>query len=265
MSQVTNRVNYALFGFGLKNNQLPMLRFATKAAPLPKRLENAYDAGFRYAEIFLTSTHLENWKEVASIAECYDMSYGLHFPNRAPLSRKHLKKAAKLYRRLKCESMVIHQPMFRRYEQDLLDIDPELCLAVENHRLNPEHFRNWAESHQWLTLDVEHLWKHTLNQPPLPVLLSTLKKFLKQHGQQVRRVHLPGYEPGSIEHRPISFNPRLARKVFTALSKIQYQGLVVSETRPSMQKMEFLCQDIALYQSWEKNRLKKIRKKQRQK
>lgn len=260
---MTNRVNYALFVFGLKPNQLPMLRFATKAAPLPKRLENAYDAGFRYAEIFLTSAHLENWKEVASIAESYDMSYGLHFPNRASLSRKHLKKAAKLYRRLECESMVIHQPMFHLYEQDLRGIDPELCLAVENHRLNAEHFRHWAESHQWLTLDVEHFWKHTLKQAPLPVLLSALKKFLKQHGQQVRRVHLPGYEPGSIEHRPISFNPRLARKVFKALTKINFQGLVVSETRPSMQKKEFLSQDVALYQSWEKKRLKKNREKQR--
>lgn len=235
-----------------------MLKFATKAAPQHQRLANAYEAGFRHAEIFLTSQHLDNWKDVAAVAEKYDMSYGLHFPNRAPLTRKQLKKCVKLYRRLGCESMVIHQPMFRLYERNLLDIDPELCLAVENHRLNVKNFQTWAESHQWLTLDVEHLWKHTLKQAPLPVLIAALKKLLKTHGQQIRRVHLPGYEPGAIEHRPISFNPRLGRKVFTALSKINYQGLVVSETHPSMQTSAFLAQDIQLYKTWGKKRARKL-------
>ncbi len=240
----------------------PTLSFATKAAPLHKRLSNACQAGFCHAEIFLNSEHLNKWKEVALIAESYDLGYGLHFPNRAPLTAKQLVKSVKLYRRLECESMVIHQPMFHLYGQRLIDIDPGLCLAVENHQLSLKHFWHWAESNQWLTLDVEHLWKHTLQQAPLPVLLAILKKFLKQHGPQLRRIHLPGYEPGCKEHRPISFNPRLGRKVFTALSKIDFQGLVVSETRPSMQTADFLLKDVDLYQKWSKKRQRKLRRQQ---
>lgn len=234
-----------------------MLKFATKVAPLHQRLATAQDAGFSHSEIFLTSKHLETWKNVAAILEKYDMSYGLHFPNRAPLTRKLLKNSVKLYRRLECESMVIHQPMFRLYAQPLLAIDPGLCLAVENHRLNPRNFQAWAKCHEWLTLDVEHLWKYTLKQAPLPILTTSLKKILQQHGHKIRRVHLPGYEPGAKEHRPISFNPRLGRKVFTALAKNHYQGLVVSETRPAMQTPQFLRQDVKLHKKWEKKYLKK--------
>ncbi|MFK5920700.1 MAG: hypothetical protein QM496_00865 [Verrucomicrobiota bacterium] len=244
----------------MKKHPAPLLKFATKSAPLHKRLGNAQKAGFHHAELFLNSTLLENWKDVADIAGDHNLSYGLHFPNRAPLTRKHLKKAVKLYHRLNCESMVIHRPMFRLYAPDLLNLDPELYLAVENHRLNPQNFWHWAENYQWLTLDVEHLWKYTLKQAPLPTFLFTLKKFLKRHGHQVRRVHLPGYEPGSKEHRPIHSNPRLGRKVFTALAKINYQGLVVSETRPALQTPELLRKDVRFYQSWQKKRLAKIKK-----
>ncbi len=240
-----------------------MLKFATRAAPKTKRLENAYQSGFRFVELPLTAKLVDDWKKVAAIATGYDMRYELHFPNRAPLTRQQLKKIAKLYCHLDCEVMVIHQPMFRLYCQDMAELVPDLCLAVENHRLNKKNFWRWAENHQWLTLDVEHLWKHTLKQAPLPELHSVLKKFLKKHGSQLRRVHLPGYEPGGREHQPASFNPKLARKVFTALSKIDYQGLVVSEARPSLQKTKFFHRDVAMYETWNQERKKKLQKKER--
>ena len=240
-----------------------MLKFATKLAPQSERLANACESGFKHAEVFLTGKLIKSSKTVARTLKEHQLSYGLHFANRSPLSKKQLKKTVKLYHRLDCESMVIHQPMFRQYGQSILKIDSSICLAVENHRLNIKNFWRWAETHEWLTLDVEHLWKYTLNQVPLSEMLPVLKEFLKRHGTQVRRVHLPGYKPGSLEHLPLSNNPKLARKVFKALSKIDYQGLIVSETRPSMQKPEFLKKDVALFESWEKNRLEKIGEKSR--
>jgi sugar phosphate isomerase/epimerase len=237
-----------------------MLKFATRAFPLAKRLGNAYQSGFRYVELSLTAKLVDDWRQIAATADSFDLRYELHFPNRAPLTHKQLKRIAKLYCHLDCQVMVIHQPMFRLYSKDMADLVPGLCLAVENHHLNPKSFWQWAETHQWLTLDVEHLWKHTLNQAPLPDLLEALKKFLKKHGSQLRRVHLPGYEPGGWEHQPASFNPEMARKVLTALSKIDYRGLVVSEARPSMQKLKYLKNDVAMYQSWKQDREAKLHK-----
>lgn len=237
-----------------------MLKFATRAAPLAKRLANARQSGFQFVELSLTTKLVDDWKKIAATATSFDMRYELHFPNRAPLTRQQLKKIAKLYRHLDCKAMVIHQPMFRLYSQDMADLVPGICLAVENHRLNPKNFWHWAETHQWLTLDVEHLWKHTLKQAPLPELLSVLKKILEKHGSQLRRVHLPGYEPGGREHQPASFNPKLSRKVFTALSKIDYQGLIVSEARPSMQKPKFLRNDVAMFETWKQDRKAKRHK-----
>jgi hypothetical protein len=237
-----------------------MLKFATRAAPQAKRLDNAHRSGFQFVELTLAAKLVDNWKKIAATADSYELRYELHFPNRAPLTQQQLKKIAKLYRHLDCKAMVIHQPMFRLYSQEMADLVPGICLAVENHRLNPKNFWHWAETHQWLTLDVEHLWKYTLKQAPLPELLSVLKRFLEKHGTQLSRVHLPGYEPGGREHQPASFNPKLARKVFTALSKIDYQGLIVSETRPSMQKLKFLKNDVAMYKTWKRDRKAKLHK-----
>jgi len=238
-----------------------MLKFASRIPADTQKLATIFESGFRRVEVFLTPQSIKACKPFAKIAENYEMSYGLHFPNRAILSEKQLKKTIKLYRRLNCESMTIHQPMYRHYAKQLLIIDSEICLAVENHRLKPKSFWRWANSYEHLTLDVEHLWKHTLKQAPMPDLLSMLKEFLKLHGSQLKRVHLPGYEPGGKEHQPLSFNPQLARKVFTALSKINFDGMVVSETRPAMRLPKHLKNDISMYECWEKDRLRKIRKK----
>lgn len=239
-----------------------MLKFSSRVPPDAQRLAMVHNAGFRRVEIFLTPKSIKEWKQIATAAENHDMTYGLHFPNRAPLSDKQLNKTIKLYHRLKCESMVIHQPMYRQYGKKMLEIDSELCLAVENHRLNPKSFWRWAKTYEHLTLDVEHLWKHTLKQSPFDDLLSMFKKFLKQHGSKLKRVHLPGYEPGGKEHQPLSYNPKLARKVFTALSKMDFQGMIVSETRPSMQNSKHLKNDIAMYERWEKDRRRKILEKE---
>src|SRR3954454_24796958 len=89
------------------------------------------------------------------------------------------------------------------YGEGLLRLEPGLRLAVENHKLTEEQLARWAEDNPGLALDVEHLWKYTLRDAPLPRLLGEVRGLLDRAGERLRHVHLPGYLPGHAEHRPM--------------------------------------------------------------
>ena len=155
-----------------------------------------------------------------------------------------------LYQQLGCKALIIHQPMFDRFQQTLLSLDPTLGLAIENHKLTPEGFRDWAERSPGLTLDVEHTWKFTLKDAPLSTLLEFLKDFLDRYASKLLHVHLPGYWPGLAEHRPLYCSRDMVFAVLTLLQKVDYKGLIVSEVNPPFQNPFDLRMDVLLFDSW---------------
>ncbi len=231
-----------------------MLKFATKLSPTEDNFQDAWDAGFRSAEIWLNGDLLKNWKLIAERAEVFPMNYVFHFPNRGPLSSKRLRKAVKLYRRLNCNTFVIHPPMLKEYGKALLEIDPDIRPAVENHRMSLEDFWRWADENTWLTLDVEHLWKYSLEDAPLERLLEVMRDFMAHYGDKLCHSHLPGYEPGAKEHRPSYFSPRMVESVFDLYKDYGFEGLIVSEARPALQTPRDLQADIRLYRNWMEKR-----------
>src|SRR3954467_12822043 len=163
-----------------------MLKLATKCAPTAAALELAYRAGFRQGELFLDAALLADGPTALAHARDYPNAYALHFPNRLELPPAALDASVELYRGLGCRCMVIHQPMYDRFHADLLRREPALQLAVENHKLAPEAFEAWADANPGLALDVEHLWKFTLRDGPLPELLDQVRAFLTRHGPRLR-------------------------------------------------------------------------------
>src|SRR5262249_49140108 len=146
---------------------------------------------------------LADWQSVAALGRHYPFEYALHAPNQTELAPATLAAAAELYRALGCRCMVIHQPVIDRHGAALGRPEPYLRLAVENHKLTPEGFERWAERNPGLALDVEHLWSYTLLNAPLDDLLRAVRGFLVRFGGKLRHVHLPGYQPGQEEHRPM--------------------------------------------------------------
>src|SRR5436189_5678 len=74
-----------------------------------------------------------------------------------------------------------------------------------------------ADDNPGLALDVEHLWKYTLRDAPLPRLLDEVRRLLDLAGDRLRHVHLPGYLPGQPEHRPLYRAPDMAFPVLSLL------------------------------------------------
>src|SRR6185437_8983938 len=107
-----------------------------------------------------------------------------------------------------------------------------LPLAVENHRLTPDAFLDWAQRNPGLTLDVEHLWMYTLRDAPLSNLLAEVRSFLSRFAHKLRHVHLPGYLPGQPEHRPMYCSRDMVLAVFSLLEEVHFTGLIVSEVNP---------------------------------
>ncbi len=227
-----------------------MLRLATKFIPQVRHFETAYRAGFRCAEFWLDADLLCNWESVASLARDYPLQYALHFPNRGDLHEEAIAGAICLYEELDCTALVIHEPMRGRYQERLLQLNPSLRLAVENHNLDPAGFEDWALQNRWLTLDVEHLWYLTLKDAPLADLIEKLENFLQRFSDRLAHVHLPGYLPGYQEHRPMYCSREMVFAVLTLLEDYGFSGLVVSEADLEYQNRSELRMDTLLFDRW---------------
>jgi hypothetical protein len=227
-----------------------MLKLATKLAPDFNCLDTAYRAGFRHAEIWLDGRILEDWRAVLQRTRHYPFGYALHFPNRPELSDEALHGCVELYRGLNCRTMVIHQPMFDRYAGELLQQEPSLCLAIENHNLTPAQLEAWAERSSALTLDVEHLWMFTYPGASLSELHERLGSLLQRWGAKVRHVHLPGYWPGCETHRPMYCGRDLVFGTLSLLAEHHFDGLIVSEANMEYQNRVELQMDALLFEAW---------------
>lgn len=227
-----------------------MLRLATKFVPRAVHFENAYRAGFRHAEFWLDAGLLCNWESVASMARDYPLSFALHFPNRGDLPDEAIAGAVCLYEELNCTAMVIHEPMRRRYQEQLLRLNPSLRLAVENHNLDIAEFEMWAKENRWLTLDVEHLWGLTLKDAPFAELMRNMVSYMERFGDQLAHVHLPGYVPGHEDHRPMYCSREMVFAVLSLLEDHGFSGLVVSEVDLEYQNPIDLHMDTLLFDRW---------------
>ena len=227
-----------------------MLKVATKFAPRRQAFEVARAAGFEFAEFWLDENLLSNIAELVELAHQFPLQYGLHCPNRTDLTQPSIENLVELYNNLDSSALVIHIPMFRKYGDMIRTLDDSLKLGVENHRLSMDEFETWACNSRWLTLDVEHLWKFTLNDAPLEQLVSTLKAFLAHHRHKLVHVHLPGYRPGNEEHRPMSTNREMILEVLSLFADYTFDGLIVSEVSPEYQNVRDLRSDVVLYRHW---------------
>jgi sugar phosphate isomerase/epimerase len=227
-----------------------MLKLATKFRPRPATFEAAHRAGFRNAEFWLDAKVLADWRAVVPLARHYPLEYVPHFPNQLNLTNDALEHAAALYRALGCRCLVIHQEQADVYGERLLWLEPTMRLAIENHLLDPAGLERWAEESPGLTLDVEHLWKYTLHNAPLPRLVDEVQGFLNRHASKLRHVHLPGYLPGFREHRPMYCSREMVFAVWSLLREHDFDGLIVSEVGPEFQNANDLRMDVLLFETW---------------
>ncbi|QGJ69743.1 Xylose isomerase domain-containing protein TIM barrel [Planctomycetales bacterium 10988] len=229
-----------------------MLKVATKFLPELSAFDLAYQAGFRSAEFWLDTNLISQWESLSAMANYYPLNYALHFPNRATMEQGDLENTVAFYQAIEAQAVVIHQPMFDRYSELLTDLDADIPLAVENHRLNEAEFEQWAQANPGLTLDVEHLWKFTLQDAPLEVLLEKVQTFLERYHEKLLHVHLPGYQPGYAEHRPMYRSEEMVFPVLSLFSEFEMQGLIVSEIHQDYQNLNDLQMDVLLFNRWRK-------------
>jgi len=227
-----------------------MFRLATKFRPENEAFERACAAGFRGAEFWLGLDVLADWRNVLATARSFPLYYALHFPNGATLDFVALEQITQLYQELDCTALVIHQPDFEAYSAALYLLCPGMHVAIENHGLDLAGFDSWRKHSPALTLDVEHLWKYTLGDSPLDVLLAFLERFLQESGRKLRHVHLPGYRPGGEEHHPMHHSPTMVAEVFGRLADYGFAGLTVSEADLPFQNEADLRGDVAVYRKW---------------
>jgi hypothetical protein len=231
-----------------------MIGIATKFKPAPKAFETALRAGFRRAEIWTDEAVLRDHHALVRLAKQYPFDYAVHFPNRLDQPPEVVAAAAELYRQLDATALVMHQPHQDRYAQALTAACPGIRLAVENHHLTREQFEAWATSNPGLTFDVEHFWWMTLPGEPLPRVLEEVRSFVARFAHKLYHVHLPGYWPGTGEHRPMYCSRDLVRGTWDLLEEVGFTGLIVSEANPEFQNLQDLTMDVLLFERWKLDR-----------
>src|SRR5262249_1934731 len=154
------------------------------------------------------------------LARTFPFDYSIHFPNRLDQPSEVLHAAVALYHELDARALILHQPHQDRHGSTLAALCPGIRLAVENHRLSLAQFYAWATDNPGLTLDVEHLWWLTMPGESLPRVLAELCTFLARFAHKLHHVHLPGYWPGTGEHRPMYCSRELVRGTWDLLEGV---------------------------------------------
>lgn len=227
-----------------------MLYLATKFAPQAALFEQAHRAGFRAAEMWLSEKFLADVPAVVRLGRHYPLRLVAHAPNRIDWPEATLPALVRLARELALSAVVIHQEMYDPHAAALFALEPTLPLAVENGELSPDEFWRWAETNPGLTLDVEHLWKFTLQDGPFDEVMRTLDEFLARFARKLRHVHLPGYWAGMPVHRPMYASRELVFPVLDRLQAVGFGGLIVAEAATAYQTDNDRRMDVLLFETW---------------
>ena len=231
-----------------------MLNLATKFRPGRLEFEQAYAAGFRCAELYLSAEILEQVDDILAMAQQFDMRYAMHFPNKPVLGDQHLEAIARLFDGLSASAIVIHPPMLKRYQQAMRTIHSDIVLAEETMRVPLETFQEWVSDREAVTLDIEHVWKFTLHDAPMNELFRLIRSVFDRSADHIRHIHMPGYLPGQGEHRPMYTSREFCLGVFDILADFNFTGLVVAEVDMPFQNPHDLQMDRLLYERWQQLR-----------
>ena len=227
-----------------------MLKLATKFRPEREAFLRACRTGFRNAEIYLNRDLLEDYEAILRLGHEFPLNYAIHFPNRGDLDYEHLYACVELYRSLGCKALVIHQPMFDRYADELRQIDNEIVLAIENHHVKKKGFADWMDAREFVTIDVEHIWVHTLKNQPVENVVRFVSNLFDEHAHRIRHIHMPGCIPGMGEHRPMYTSRDMVLPVFDILDRHNFDGLIVSEIGLEYQNDQDMRMDVLLFEGW---------------
>jgi len=227
------------------------MQLATKFKPdADAPFQTAVDAGLRAAELWTGPDVLADCPAVIERARRFDLRYAVHFPTRRDLTDEQLRAFVELYRALDCRSATIHQPEYDLYGPTMQRLAPDVALGVENSRVDVAGFHRWAEENPRLTFDVEHVWFLTIPEATLDQVLEFVANFLTRHAAKIQHVHMPGYVPGTPDHRPMYTSPQFVLSSLNLLHGAGYRELVVSEVDVEFQTLVDLQKDRDLFDRW---------------
>ena len=226
------------------------LQLATKLRPTSVALDLAGDVGFREFELWTNEDVLLAAKQVATVCNRPSHRYAVHFPNHAPLRDDAIDGLRLLCDRLWVKAVIMHQPMFDLYGDTVQRENPQVRIGVENGDLDVVSFQRWARENEFLTFDVEHLWKFTLRDAADEIFLTVVDQFLAECADRIVHVHFPGYAIGTDTHRPIYLAGRTGHEVLTLLDRHGYTGFVVSELDSAWQTTTQIRADYDYYHEW---------------
>ena len=227
-----------------------MFSLATKFSPEAANFEKACCSGYDHAELFLTPTRLMSWRTLSKIARSYEMNYVLHFPTCSKAPHETSEEVVLLAQDINCRTISVHENCLET-AMGIREIDPQLQLCVENQSVELEKLDSWIAANEFITLNVENLWKQTLQDDDFSELESVIRRLFHRHRERIRSVHLSGYRPGRESKTPLAKSAEFTNRIFDILLAENFDGIVVGEIDVQHQTSELLKADLALFHRWQ--------------
>lgn len=225
-----------------------MIQFATKFFPNPENFENAYRAGYEFAELALDSNRLMSKQTLSKIGRSYEFDYAMHFPVETNLRQEIVSNVISLMSELNSSVLVIHPEAYQKYREELKPIIEKVC--IENREYELSQLEHWAESFQNLTLDIEKVWLHGMPESNAAEFFGFIESFIGQWAHKIKHVHLSGFVPGFDPKRPMYCSKELAFVVLNSLRDAGFAGKVVATASPELQTLQSLRMDRLLFDQW---------------
>ena len=226
-----------------------MFSIATKFSPEAANFEKAVFADYECAELHLTPLRLMSWRSLSKIARSYDLEYALHFPTGDKSTVQTCEEVVELCRDISCDLITVHEENLD-VANTISALDPSIRLAVENQNVSFGDLDEWIQSHDFVTLNIEHLWKHTLLNCERNELVSVVNRLMHNYRDRIRHVHLSGYTADQPTRRPIHLSQDFSQSLLDVFLQEEYDGFVVWEIDTEFQTGELLRKDMDWYQSW---------------
>lgn len=198
---------------------------AAKCAPEEKILKDIEKAGLSAVELYTSGSYLCKLEDIKRICKRFSFRYAVHSPN----DGYQPELLAELVDDIKAEIVVYHDIYWEDEWGHIAEVfkPGKAKICIENTHSVHEPLKLMRRYGFKRCLDLEHLQMQcagVYKDEFLPVI------------RQSSHIHMTGYFYGSdLWHTHIHQSPEHSIYILNLLKKADYQGLVVSEARTSLQ------------------------------
>ena len=224
-------------------NQKADFVIAAKCAPDERILSNIHRAKLTAVELYLNKEWLEQISLIINNCQKFPLRYALHAPTDIFCPDQLVQLAVEL----DAEVVVFHDIFWEDEWAKIAEAfqNTQVKICVENIATNVDTIKIIRRFGINLCLDLEHLQMECggfYEEASIPII------------RRAKHIHMTGYFYSSeLWHTHLNYTPKHSYYLLDLIRSTGYQGMLVSEAKPSLQTFEEFKKLNHFFNKWEEN------------